>query len=570
MSTISAGTTSTTAFKVTSDTTGTLVLQTGAVPTTAISISASQVVTFPATTTLDFTGTLLLGDGSAAAPTLAHSGDTNTGIYFPGADQVAITTGGSQKFFVGTSLVINEGGLDFDTRIEGDTDANLFFVDASTDRIGIGTNAPVNKLDVQAGFISTYDPTNADGAGYSLRYYSNANSGSRAEIARVGGLQDGAGNNGRLEFYTSTSGSVTSKMRLDASGNLGLGVTPSAWDTTASRALQLNGGSIWSFSTSQLNLLQNSFYNTSGNLVYTNTAAASAYRQISGAHSWYTAPSGTAGNTITFTQTMTLDSNGNLGVGSTAPTNSGGYKTLSLSGSTGGQISFQQSNSDKAYIYHDTSNFNIYNAVSGPLVFWTNSAERARITAGGDLLVGTTTGSFSKIVKNLSGNYALQVINTSSTDPYCLEFNMSGVTGGTGTAFLVCYDNSNRLIIYGDGDVQNVNNSYGSLSDIKLKQDIVDAASQWDDIKNLRVRKYRFKENPDDALQIGLIAQELEEVSPGLVDESPDRDGEGNYLGTTTKSIKYSVLYMKAIKALQEAMARIEQLEAKVAALETK
>jgi hypothetical protein len=127
-----------------------------------------------------------------------------------------------------------------------------------------------------------------------------------------------------------------------------------------------------------------------------------------------------------------------------------------------------------------------------------------------------------------------------------------------------------QFTVDADGDVKNTNNSYGSISDIKLKQDVVDATSQWDDIKALRVRKYRFKRNPDAALQIGLVAQEAEAVSPGLVEETADRDEEGNDLGTTTKSVKYSVLYMKAVKALQEAMTRIEQLEAKVAALESK
>ena len=63
---------------------------------------------------------------------------------------------------------------------------------------------------------------------------------------------------------------------------------------------------------------------------------------------------------------------------------------------------------------------------------------------------------------------------------------------------------------------------------------------------------------------IGLIAQEAETVSPGLVDSHPDTDAAGADLGTTTKSVKYSILYMKAIKALQEAMTKIETLETKV------
>ena len=125
--------------------------------------------------------------------------------------------------------------------------------------------------------------------------------------------------------------------------------------------------------------------------------------------------------------------------------------------------------------------------------------------------------------------------------------------------------------MYGNGNVQNSNNSYGSISDIKLKENIIDASSQWDDIKALQVRKYNFKEETGQQthVQIGLIAQEAELVSPGLVTESLDRDAEGNDLGTVTKSVNYSVLYMKAVKALQEAMERIETLEAKVAALES-
>jgi len=68
---------------------------------------------------------------------------------------------------------------------------------------------------------------------------------------------------------------------------------------------------------------------------------------------------------------------------------------------------------------------------------------------------------------------------------------------------------------------------------------------------------------------LGVIAQELETAGiNGLVRESIDRDSDNNDLGTTTKSVKYSILYMKAVKALQEAMTRIETLEAKVTALE--
>ena len=150
------------------------------------------------------------------------------------------------------------------------------------------------------------------------------------------------------------------------------------------------------------------------------------------------------------------------------------------------------------------------------------------------------------------------------------------VTAAPGTTTAIHYgtysatnntDGTISYVVWSNGNVQNTNNSYGAYSDFKLKENIVNATSQWDDIKALQVRKYNFKEGQTHT-QIGLVAQEVELVSPGLVSESPDRDEEGNDLGTVTKSVNYSVLYMKAVKALQEAMERIETLETRLSALE--
>jgi hypothetical protein len=144
-----------------------------------------------------------------------------------------------------------------------------------------------------------------------------------------------------------------------------------------------------------------------------------------------------------------------------------------------------------------------------------------------------------------------------------VSFRCAGTLGTPFSGTAVCG-------ILRNGNVRNTNNSYGSLSDIKLKENIVDATSQWDDIKGLRLVNYNFKEETgyETFKQLGLIAQEVEQVCPNLVAETPDTDDDGKDLGTTTKSVNYSVLYMKAVGALQEALTRIEQLETKVAALE--
>jgi hypothetical protein len=156
-------------------------------------------------------------------------------------------------------------------------------------------------------------------------------------------------------------------------------------------------------------------------------------------------------------------------------------------------------------------------------------------------------------------------------------YSRSGRGAGTIERVFIGYHSASSVVtgtisinIYTNGDITNTNDAYGAISDIKLKENIVDAESQWDDFKAVRFRKYNFKEETghETFTQLGVIAQELELVSPGLVTETPDLDEDGNDLGTTTKSVKYSILTKKALVALQEAMERIEQLEAKVAALE--
>ena len=147
---------------------------------------------------------------------------------------------------------------------------------------------------------------------------------------------------------------------------------------------------------------------------------------------------------------------------------------------------------------------------------------------------------------------------------YFYEGRRNQNTGGTRT-----------YIVWSNGNVENTNNSYGSISDQRLKENIVDATSQWDDIKSLQIRKYNFREatGNETHTQIGLIAQEVESVSPGLVQTTAVSEGDvlqdadGNQM-ESVKSINYSVLYMKSVKALQEAQTRIEALEAAVAALQ--
>ena len=108
----------------------------------------------------------------------------------------------------------------------------------------------------------------------------------------------------------------TESMRIDSSGNVGIGVVPSAW-SSASNALQNSGGALWQFGGSNFYVGQNYYFNGT-NRIYTTTAEATEYQQGAGMHRWFTAPSGTVGNAVTFTERMRIDSSGNLLIGGTS------------------------------------------------------------------------------------------------------------------------------------------------------------------------------------------------------------------------------------------------------------
>tara|TARA_B100001113_G_C20984246_1_gene567515 strand:- start:27 stop:950 length:924 start_codon:yes stop_codon:yes gene_type:complete len=160
------------------------------------------------------------------------------------------------------------------------------------------------------------------------------------------------------------------------------------------------------------------------------------------------------------------------------------------------------------------------------------------------------------------------------TNGYTFYSKITETASGGASYHMRCDDETTlKFQILRSGNVQNANNSYGSTSDEKLKENIVDAGSQWNDIKAVKVRNFNFIADPNNTKMLGVVAQELETVSAGLVETENDvttdaATGIGTITGTT-KVVKYSILYMKAVKALQEAMTRIETLETKVAALES-
>ena len=281
---------------------------------------------------------------------------------------------------------------------------------------------------------------------------------------------------------------------------------------------------------------------------------------------------------------FTLDSSGNLGLrvtpnaswDGTFPALQIGLGTV-LYNNTSANGTFLGSNfywNGANNIYLNNANATAYGQTAGAHQWFTagigtgivNFTQAMTLDASGNLLVGTTSqiASARSVITGASGNAQVIYFNNTrnngtgdataisllgSSDNNTSNYHYIGTTGGT-----------DRVYIFGNGNIQNTNNSYGAISDSKLKENIVDASPKLADMMQVRVRNYNLI--GETQKQIGVVAQELETVFPGMIDETPDRDAEGNDLGTTTKSVKYSVFVPMLIKAIQELKAEFDAYKA--------
>jgi len=293
--------------------------------------------------------------------------------------------------------------------------------------------------------------------------------------------------------------SGSEKMRLDTSGNVGIGVTPSAWRTVY-RAEQIgSSGAVSSRTdTSSINISSNWYENTSSVDTYITTGNATRYHQFSGAHTWYTAASGTAGNPITFTQAMTLDASGNLLVGTTS----------------------------------GTQKFVVAGSVASDFIAGFNS------TIGS----GNSYGVWSSITTAPN--------NTLSSFFYGSDSSVA------------------RFIARSNGGLANYSANNVNLSDERTKKDIVNAGNYLDKICAIPVRTFLYKDQTDNLLNLGVIAQEVEAVAPELVDLSGF--GETPEDGVPLKAIYQTDLQYALMKCIQEQQALITSLTARLEVLENK
>jgi hypothetical protein len=204
-------------------------------------------------------------------------------------------------------------------------------------------------------------------------------------------------------------------------------------------------------------------------------------------------------------------------------------------------------------------------ATDSPIQFATANNVRMTIATGGNVGIGTTSPSAKLYVLGNSTTESIYYAEKSTASfSGSVITSLSYTASGTGWNHFIGYSDigsTTNIKILGNGNIQNANNSYGAISDIKLKENITDATSKLDSLLKVKIRNYNLI--GDDKKQLGVIAQELETIFPSMIEITNDVDKNGKYLGTTTKSVKYSVFVPMLIKAVQELKAELDTLKNK-------
>ncbi len=412
-------------------------------------------------------------------------------------------------------------------------------------------------------------------ANYGSLYFSDGDAGGAGEYS---GFVEYNHNGDYLGFGTGS----TTRLTINSSGNVGIGTSSPAGKVHA----QVNDSGN---SPSLLYLENLGTGNDTGSTIFFRNRVGTAFTDCS----IQGLGTGTNQSALVFstesgsgaTERMRLDSSGKLLLNTSTELEASEHAKIQIASTGGGHICLGR-NSSSISSGHDLGLIRFYsndggsyqeaariegeadgdhanNDKAGRIVFGTTASgasfptERMRITSDGAMKMGdpaqTGNGGLSIFTSDVGSIHqrGRQIMFAKST------------CGDVQEIFQVFKGSTGKLLIRADGNLYNAAGGIGVLSDLKLKENIVSANSQWDDIKGIQIRNFNFKEETghDTHTMLGVVAQEVETVSPGLVSDQPDKDEDGNELGTITKVVNSSVLYMKAVKALQEAMERIETLE---------
>jgi len=309
----------------------------------------------------------------------------------------------------------------------GTSTGGILALNVTGGNVGIGTSSPRAKLDVSGNIYTAWsDPATTfigmvyvDGADYRNGLLLTGNG------RKTGIVSKSADSTGYIWFGTGSS--ETERMRIDSSGNVGIGVTPSAWGGSFATT-QYKGGFIGSQASGYLYTGQNTYYNGT-DWKYINTAAVTMMEQSFGAFVFLRAASGTAGNNVSFSESMRIDSSGNVGIGVASPSKklqvNGGDIYLSTAGSS---IWFAATSDSGDRLRLHQSGGNAYIDWGGGTIYFRSgaSSSTARMDISGSGVV-TAAGMFC----GNSGAKGFGAITTTTTT--------STPTGGQSGDFVFIY-----------------------------------------------------------------------------------------------------------------------------------
>ena len=490
---------------------------------------------------------------------------------------------GDKLSILPTEVVFNEGSRDIDFRVESDNKTHALFVQGSDGLVGIGQDTPTELLDVAGGgrFVRTtnlsnviLETTDTDAnAGPILEFYRNP--------GQAGADDDDLGEilfyglNGASEKtkYAEIITEITDPANGAECGRVGINVMLGGTLRSVFDSNMDNGEVVINNGSQDIDFRVESDGDTHAFFVEGSTGNIGMSSSNPDSHT----PQTHFPDKRSFVNYFTGGTQFVAGRSDTAVTAGdyiGGYlfKTNDSSGNKfGGMIATADDNTGNGNLdfFPVTTHYDSSTTSEGSMQL--DDSNDMYLRAGG-IRVGKSHGG----VYTTSEESIIIYHNGSGTgDTFTTIVSRDG-TGGD-NVFRHQRQGTVKSEIEENGDFLSATDNYGSTSDGRLKENIVDSGSQWDDIKALQIKKYSFIEDGLDAPdKIGVIAQDLLAAGmTGLVkqkfktdaEDNPILDADGNHDYIYT--VKGSVMQMKALKALQEAMAKIEVLEAKVAALET-
>jgi hypothetical protein len=479
-----------------------------------------------------------LKDSAGTESMILANADGNVQLYYDNAEKLATTATG-----IDVTGTVTADGLTVDT--------DTLVVDATNNRVGIGTASPISLLTANNNGEAFITIRSSDTGNAGIQF------GDQSDSVQGAIYQNATDNSLRFNGYNNSEA-----MRLDATGKLGLGtaspssiLSTSGTDTTVYSSSSVGGqDSSATLKIQNLTTAANSFasidFNTNNNRVVNRIVSGHANSTTDGFLAFVTEGGGVPA------ERMRLDASGNLGLGTASPANkldvySGSFNSAvaHFTGASAGRglllSTFARGSND------DSIDYDV--PFAGGAQTWSIAgAEKLRLDQSGNLLVGCTSamgGGGSDGINGFSaqgsgGGRFVAIQNTTDSNMYIAK--NSG------------YTNSNFILFYAAGTpvggivTNGTTTAYNTSSDQRLKENIADADDAGSKIDAIQVRKFDWKADGSHQ-DYGMVAQELIEVAPEAVSAPEDPE--------EMMGVDYSKLVPMMLKEIQSLRARIAALE---------